>query len=1064
MNLDRVDNPLKRLTAGLGLHSGDPFDRRLLAFTIALVAIVWVLLAVDVWQLHLHRIESARLQAASVARTMSERVIRTYRMVDHALRNIEQELREHNAFGDANEVARNLKQNALDLDEVLTIGFDDTTGRSVAQSNPAIRIGVDYSASEFFRAHVTDASLGLYTEQPIRGLATGRRVFTLSRRVADRNGKFAGVLVAPILTDVLAAAFDEARIGPRGAIGLIHVPTSRVIARQPEFDKTFSMPVRNQELIQALAAEPTGRVLNRNALDGEDRLISYTKVSDLPLAIAVGISIKDIQDQLMRDLAGYILLALALTASLAAGGLAILRAHRRELALHDALAEKEALFGAFCAASPVGMYMLDPHLNYRMINQALAEINGVAIEDTLGRSVKDVVPALADRMEAIHREVAASGRAMEEIEITGEAASTAGKSRSWRVSSFPIRGPQGQGLGVGGVVTETTDIKDAAATLQRWRQVFEQADWGVVVGSADGKTLEMMNPAYARMHGYSVEELTGRPIETVYAPEVRKDVPAIIARNHKLGHRRFESLHVHRDGHTFPVLVDATAVRDDEGKVLFRVVNVQDITDLRRAQDDMRVAREFFKTLFDSAPVGMAIADLSGRYIDVNRAMCEFVGYAETELLEMSFRDITHPDDVGENDALRELLLEGGSTAIRMEKRYMHKDGRILWALMIVTMVRDQAGKPAFTIGQMMDIGERKRMDDALLRQDAELKEALRIGRIGRWDYDPLSGTTTWSALLCEIVGHDPAHPTPDKSEISKYYSPASLAAHKAAIDYALATGMPYRLEIEIRRANGEAGWLLIRGEAVRDVATGAVAGLRGTAQDITENKKAELELQRTREQLRALSTYQETILEEERKRIAREVHDEMGQLLTALKMDISLIRMRFGKEAEIREKAEDMRVLVEKTIQVVRHVASNLRPAALDLGLPAAIEWLAEDFEHRWEIECEVRLGSGETALDDSQATAVFRVVQESLTNVARHADASKVVIKVDGQDGRLRLRIWDNGCGFDPFQVREKTGFGILGMRERILALGGSLTIDSQPGIGTRVDIDLPGGDATT
>jgi len=1059
-----VDNPPKRPTAGLGLHSGDPFDRRLWAFTIALVAIVWALLAVDVWRLHLHRIESARLQAASVARTMSERVIRTYRMVDHALRAIEQELREHNAFGDPGEVARNLKQNALALDEVLTIGFDDTTGRSVAQSNPAIRIGVDYSTSEFFRAHVADAQLGLYTEPPIRGLATGRRVFTLSRRVTDRNGRFVGVLVAPILADVLAAVFDEARIGPRGAIGLIHVPTSRVIARQPEFDKTFSMPVRNQELIDALAAEPNGRVLNRNALDGEDRLISYTKVSDLPLAIAVGISINDIQDQLIRDLAGYILLAMALTASLAAGGLAILRAHRRELALHDALAEKEALFGAFCAASPVGMYMLDPHLNYRMINQALARINGVTIEETLGKSVRDVVPSLADQMEAIHREVAVSGRAVEEIEITGETASTAGKSRSWRLSSFPIVGPQGQRLGIGGVVTETTDRKQIEANLQRWKQVFEQADWGVVVGSADGKTLEMMNPAYARMHGYSVEELTGQPIETVYAPDIKKDVPAIIARNHESGHRRFESMHVHRDGHTFPVLVDATVVRNDAGDVLFRVVNVQDITDLRQVQEEIRVAREFFKTLFDAAPVGMAIADPTGRYIDVNHAMCEFVGYSEAELLAMSFRDITHPEDVGENDDLRARLLEGASTAIRMEKRYVHKDGRILWALMVVTMVRDQAGKPAYTIGQTMDIGERKRMEDALLRQDVELNEALRIGRIGRWDYDPATGTTTWSALLCEIVGHDPAHPTPDNAEISKYYSPASLAAHKAVIDYALATGMPYRLEIEIRRANGQPGWLLVRGEAVRDVTTGAVAGLRGTAQDITESKKAELELQHAKDQLRALSTYQETILEEERKRIAREVHDEMGQLLTALKMDISLIRMRFGNDTEIREKAEDMRILVEKTIQVVRHVASNLRPAALDLGLPAAIEWLAEDFEHRWEIECEVRLGSGDMALDDSRATAVFRVVQESLTNVARHAGASRVVIKLDGQDGRLRLRIWDNGCGFDPFQVEEKSGFGILGMRERILALEGNLKIDSQPGIGTRVDIDLPGGDATT
>jgi len=226
---------------------------------------------------------------------------------------------------------------------------------------------------------------------------------------------------------------------------------------------------------------------------------------------------------------------------------------------------------------------------------------------------------------------------------------------------------------------------------------------------------------------------------------------------------------------------------------------------------------------------------------------------------------------------------------------------------------------------------------------------------------------------------------------------------------------------------------------------------------DISERKRAEVALIESRQQLRSLSVHQESLLEEERKHIAREVHDELGQLLTALKMDISLLRLRFGQDPALLEKLESMRALAERTIHVVRHVANNLRPAALDLGLVPAIEWLANDFSQRWEVPCKLDLGDGEIALDDVTATTVFRVVQESLTNVARHAQASEVTISLLCGD-RLLLRVKDNGRGFNPAVVRKLSGLGLFGMRERILALGGTLKIDSESGIGTTLVIELP------
>jgi signal transduction histidine kinase len=181
---------------------------------------------------------------------------------------------------------------------------------------------------------------------------------------------------------------------------------------------------------------------------------------------------------------------------------------------------------------------------------------------------------------------------------------------------------------------------------------------------------------------------------------------------------------------------------------------------------------------------------------------------------------------------------------------------------------------------------------------------------------------------------------------------------------------------------------------------------------------------------------------------------------LTALKMDISLVRLRYGKNLELLGRVDEMRSLVDRTINVVRQVSSNLRPAALDHGLTPAIEWLAENFTKRWSIRCRLEAGDGdsEIVLNDLQSTAVFRIVQESLTNIARHAQATEVVISLHTSGQRLKVIVKDDGQGFATEVVGKGRGFGLLGMRERVLALGGTLHIDSAPGKGTSVAIELP------
>jgi PAS domain S-box-containing protein len=262
-------------------------------------------------------------------------------------------------------------------------------------------------------------------------------------------------------------------------------------------------------------------------------------------------------------------------------------------------------------------------------------------------------------------------------------------------------------------------------------------------------------------------------------------------------------------------------------------------------------------------------------------------------------------------------------------------------------------------------------------------------------------------------------------------------------------------MEIQFKRLDGTTFWAMATARvATYDDAPAIYVGLN----DITERKRIEQELFESREQLRELSAYMEAIREEERTHIAMEVHDELGQLLTALKMDVSLLKMRLDSDPQAARKADEMRELVERTIWVVRNVANHLRPAALNFGILSALEWLVEDFGRRNGIPCHLSIDGGEPALLDTHATAVFRIVQASLTNVARHAGATRVSVTMTSSATALDLLVSDDGCGFEEEAARKGHSYGLLGMRERARLIGGSLLIDSAPGTGTAVSIHIP------
>jgi signal transduction histidine kinase len=228
---------------------------------------------------------------------------------------------------------------------------------------------------------------------------------------------------------------------------------------------------------------------------------------------------------------------------------------------------------------------------------------------------------------------------------------------------------------------------------------------------------------------------------------------------------------------------------------------------------------------------------------------------------------------------------------------------------------------------------------------------------------------------------------------------------------------------------------------------------------EIAERRRVEEHLRKSEENLRALAAHLQSVREEEWTRIAREIHDELGQSLTGLKMDLIWVANRLpGDQRVLSEKAKSMSGLIDDTIQSVRKIASRLRPEVLDqLGLTAAIGWHAADFRKRTGIRCKLVLPSDTLMLDRERSTAAFRIFQELLTNVARHADATRIDVALRVDSGALVLTVEDNGKGIAESAIHDPKSLGLLGMRERVLPFGGAIEVAGVQGKGTKVRVSI-------
>jgi PAS domain S-box-containing protein len=601
-------------------------------------------------------------------------------------------------------------------------------------------------------------------------------------------------------------------------------------------------------------------------------------------------------------------------------------------------------------------------------------------------------------------------------------------------------------------VTDRWKMEEALrASERKYRTVFETT--GTATGVLEEDTrISLVNTEMEELIGLPRKEIEGKRSWTEFvAPEDlewMREQHELRREHPDAAMKRYDFVFVTADGERKNVTLAVDVIPGTSRSV----ASILDVTARVEAQKALQEALEWQRNIVEGSRDAIFVSDRDARFVLVNSAAVELTGYTRAELLEMRIPDLHaeldreayrryHARILAGEEALTEapvLRSDGSKIDVEFNNRRVEVGGRVY----MHTVARD--------------VTARKRTEAELKASERRYRSLVEGLQEGIWVIDENAVTTFVNPAMAEMLGYEA------EEMVGRPLTDFVFPEDRGDVEEHLARRRDDIAEVHdfnFRRKDGTGIWASVSGTAVFDE-EGRYRGAKAGVMDITAQVEAQRRLEASRTRLRALAARLERVREEERTSLARELHDQLGQILTSLRMDLSFLPEEAGADVRSLEAPlQEALGVVDQAIALTQNLSARLRPPVLDvLGLDAAIEWHTERVEPSSGLEWELELEKGEARLDREVAGAVFRVFQEAATNVIRHARASTVGVRLTYPDGDLLLEVLDDGVGIRDEDLRAVDSLGLAGMSERALALGGELAVRGRPGDGTAVILRVP------
>ena len=597
-------------------------------------------------------------------------------------------------------------------------------------------------------------------------------------------------------------------------------------------------------------------------------------------------------------------------------------------------------------------------------------------------------------------------------------------------------------------ITEKSEAEKALSISElRFRTLADNAPTGIFETNGEGETI-YSNGKMIEYTGLSFDELLGTNWIKSLHPDDRNEVLKNWEQNvEKKKESSSEYRLVHKNGEVRWVSGKAVPLHDRNGHFSGYLGTVSDITKEKLALLALKESEEKYRTLVEQASDGIYIADADGRIVTVNSSGCRLSGYTEEEILGRSIAEFV-PEDELQRNPLRFDELKQGKTVLS-ERKIRLKSGEILQIESTTKMLSD--GR---ILSFVRDITERTKARDEIIKEK-NLSDSIINSLPGIFYlYDEAGNFLRWNKNFEFVSGYVDTEII--KMKPLDFFEADERSLLKQKGDEVFSRGMA---DVEAHFLTKDKSRIPYYFNGWRVMFEGKPC-LIGLGIDITEKRKSEELLIKSHEDVRRLASHLTQVREDERRRIGREIHDELGQQLTAIKMDVAWIDKKTPDETSlVKNKLKNIISLLDGSNESVRRILTELSPGIVDNhGLVEGLERLNRQFEAATGIPVEFTTNEATIDLAQEIGNCIFRVYQESLTNIMRYAQADKVVTSLNIKTDTVVVSIKDDGKGFDVAAIQTKKSFGILGMKERVLSQNGKFELQSKMGRGTKIMVTVP------